>query len=209
MAASVAHNVLEQVFDSLADRITPEIALRIEKIHLGPHAQDRINELAMKANFGTLTTEEHAQYEDFIETIDLLGIFRAKARWALSQSQQAVALGLVVIQARDLEAARQFYQCLGLDLQREQHGKGPEHIAVELGAAVFEIYPAENDTTTDTIRIGFVVPSLEQAVGALRNHSAKILMEPHDSPRGRRAVVQDPDGNRVELTERREPRSNS
>jgi lactoylglutathione lyase len=189
MAASVAHYVLEQVFDSLADRITPEIALRIEKIHLGPHAQERINELAVKANSGTLTAEERTQYEDFIEAIDLLGIFKAKARWALSQSQQAVALGLVVIQARDLEAARQFYQCLGLDLQREQHGKGPEHLAVELGAAVFEVYPAGNGSTTGTIRIGFVVPLLEHAVVALRKHSAKILTEPHDSLWGRRAVV--------------------
>jgi len=85
MAASVAHSVLEQVFDSFADCITPEVARRIEEIQLDPHAQDRINELAVKANFGTLTPEERAQYEDFIEAIDLLAIFQAKARLAVAR----------------------------------------------------------------------------------------------------------------------------
>lgn len=85
MAASVALSVLEQVFDSFADCITPEVAQRIEEIQLDPNAQDRINELAAKANFGTLTPEERAQYEDFIEAIDLLAIFQTKARLALSR----------------------------------------------------------------------------------------------------------------------------
>jgi hypothetical protein len=85
MAASVAHRVLEQVFDSLADCITPDVARRIEEIQLDPRAQERIDELAAKANFGTLTPEERAQYEDFIEAIDLLAIFQAKARVALAR----------------------------------------------------------------------------------------------------------------------------
>jgi len=119
------------------------------------------------------------------------------------QPAQAVALSLVVIQARNLEAATQFYQCLGLALKREQHGRGPEHFAAEVGSAVFEVYPCRDSTLVGTIRIGFEVPFLEQTVGVLRSQSAKILTEPHDSPWGRRAVVQDPDGNRVELTERR------
>jgi hypothetical protein len=85
MAASAAHTVLEQIFDSLADCITPDVARRIEEIHLDPQAQVRIDELARKANRGVLTDEERAQYEDFIEAMDLLGIFQAKARFALSQ----------------------------------------------------------------------------------------------------------------------------
>jgi len=85
MAASVAHRVLEQVFDSLADCITPDAAQRIEEIQLDPRAQERIDELAAKANFGALNAEERAQYEDFIEAIDLLAIFQAKARVALAR----------------------------------------------------------------------------------------------------------------------------
>lgn len=85
MAASVAHHVLEQVFDSFADCITSDVARRIEEIQLDPRAQERIDELAVKANFGELTPEERAQYEDFIEAIDLLAIFQAKARVALAR----------------------------------------------------------------------------------------------------------------------------
>lgn len=85
MAASIAHHVLEQVFDSFADCITPDVARRIEEIQLDPRAQDRIDELAGKANVGALTPDERAQYEDFIEAIDLLAIFQAKARVALER----------------------------------------------------------------------------------------------------------------------------
>jgi predicted enzyme related to lactoylglutathione lyase len=115
----------------------------------------------------------------------------------------AVTLNLVVIQAGDIEATRQFYECLGLDLKREQHGRGPEHFAAEAGSTVFEVYPCRGGVTLSSIRIGFEVPFLEQTISALRRQSAKILTEPQDSPWGRRAVVQDPNGNRVELTERR------
>jgi predicted enzyme related to lactoylglutathione lyase len=127
--------------------------------------------------------------------IELVGNSRAEER--------SVALNLVVIQARDLETTRQFYDCLGLALRREQHGRSPEHYAAQLGSTVFEVYPCNVGTPLGCIRIGFQVSSLEPTLSALRQQSAKILTEPHDSPWGRRAVVQDPDGNRVELTERR------
>lgn len=119
------------------------------------------------------------------------------------RSSQGVALNLVVIQAHDLEATKEFYRCLGLTLQREQHGRGPEHYAAEVGSAVFEVYPCRDNATASCVRIGFRISSLEPTLVALRRQSVKILTEPHDSPWGRRAVVEDPDGNRVELTEPR------
>lgn len=121
-----------------------------------------------------------------------------------SQSPAAtVALNLVVVQSRDLEAAREFYECLGLALRSEQHGRGPQHYAAQVGPAVFEIYPSRADSPAGKVRIGFEVASLEPAVGALRGKSAKIVKEPYDSPWGRRAVVEDLDGNCIELTQRR------
>jgi lactoylglutathione lyase len=119
------------------------------------------------------------------------------------QPAQEVALNLVVIQSRDLEAARRFYDCLGLVFQREQHGNGPEHYAAQVGTTVFELYPCRDGACAAQLRLGFSVSKLGPALSALRAQSAQILREPNDEPWGRTSVVQDPDGNRVELTERR------
>jgi lactoylglutathione lyase len=113
-----------------------------------------------------------------------------------------IALNLVVVQASDLEAAKQFYECLGLTLQPEKHGGGPEHFAAQVGATVFEVYPRRDGLAGGHVRIGFEVDALQPALDALRRRSAKILTEPRESPWGLRAVVEDPDGNRVELIER-------
>jgi lactoylglutathione lyase len=113
------------------------------------------------------------------------------------------ALNLVVVQARDLEAARRFYSCIGLTFRREQHGRGPEHLAAQVGPTIFEVYPCLESSAGGGVRIGFEVDSLQPTLDALRHQSVKVLTEPRDSPWGLRAVVEDPDGNRVELTQRR------
>jgi len=85
MVVSNTDDVLEQVFDSLADCLTPEVARRILDIRIDPQTQARINELAVKANEGLLTPEEAAAYSSFIEAADLLAIFKAQARHVLSR----------------------------------------------------------------------------------------------------------------------------
>jgi len=113
------------------------------------------------------------------------------------------AVKLVVVYTRDIEAARRFYECLGLIFQTEQHGRGPEHYSAQVGPTVFEIYPAHGDSSGGCIRIGFEVSSLETILSALQERPAKIHKAPFDSIWGRQVVVEDPDGNRVELTEPR------
>lgn len=100
--------------------------------------------------------------------------------------------------------AAAFYSRFGLEFSKHRHGSGPEHFAAELpGGGVFEIYPlpADGPTTTGT-RIGFRVPSVDAALAALGDYPAAIVTPARDSEWGRRAVVTDPDGHRVELTER-------
>ncbi len=111
-------------------------------------------------------------------------------------------LSLVVVYAHDLEAAREFYASLGLSLQPEQHGTGPRHYAAMLGGAVFEIYPERNGERKGDLRIGFQVASVDGVIQRLRQRQVPILSEPKESTWGRRAVVEDPDGNRVELTQK-------
>jgi hypothetical protein len=112
-------------------------------------------------------------------------------------------LSLVVIRAQDIDRLATFYTALGFRFTKHRHGKGAEHLSSTIGETVFEIYPANgpNESTTFT-RLGFSVPSLTSALGQLRGIDATILTEPSDTPYGRRAVVEDFEGHRVELYEK-------
>ena len=111
-------------------------------------------------------------------------------------------LKLVVIRAQDIDRLASFYGALGFCFTKHRHGKGPEHLSSTIGETVFEIYPANssNESTAST-RLGFSVPSLTNALGQLRGLDATVLTEPSDTEFGRRAVVKDFEGHRVELYE--------
>lgn len=130
---------------------------------------------------------------------DALELLRASVT---NGTPHAPSLNLVVIRAHDIDRLAGFYSLLGLSFQRHRHGAGPEHLSSNLGGAVFEIYPARgpNEGTT-CARLGFVVASLEGTIRRLREVNATILSDPRDSEFGRRAVVQDFEGHKVELYE--------
>ena len=112
-------------------------------------------------------------------------------------------LSLVVIRAQDINRLETFYAALGFHFARHRHGNGPEHLSSIIGETVFEIYPASgaNESTVST-RLGFSVPSLTDALGRLRGIHATVLTEPSDTEFGRRAVVKDFEGHKVELYEK-------
>lgn len=113
-----------------------------------------------------------------------------------------VVFNLVVIRSRDLNRARGFYQALGVPLSEHSHGHGPVHLVNEAGGRVFEIYPlTENDAPTRSTRIGFMVESVDETYQALLAAGGHAVASPQESPWGRRAVVADPDGHCVELTD--------
>ena len=67
---------------------------------------------------------------------------------------------------------------------------------------MFELYPLSPDgAATVGTRVGFSVPSLDVAISALSDFPGVVLSPPKDSQWGRRAVVADPDGHRVELVQ--------
>jgi predicted enzyme related to lactoylglutathione lyase len=111
-------------------------------------------------------------------------------------------LNLVVIRSAVPEKLHAFYEALGMQFEKHAHGSGPEHFAAVVGAVTFEIYPARNaaDATT-AVRLGFSVPSVEEAIGKLLTAGGRLVAPAKDSPWGRRAVVDDPEGHRVELTQ--------
>jgi lactoylglutathione lyase len=110
-------------------------------------------------------------------------------------------LNLVVIRSADLERAAHFYGTLGIRLEREQHGSGPNHLAGRAGPVVLEIYPREETGDTRGIRLGFRVESLTATLAAVQEAGGVVTSPPRNSPWGLRAVVADPDGHRVELIE--------
>lgn len=111
-----------------------------------------------------------------------------------------VELGLIVIRSEDIEATARFYETIGLEFELERHGKGPEHYAARIGSAIFEIYPVKGEATR-SIRLGFKVENVDETYSRLLDQGATIETSPSDSPWGRRAVVADPNGRLVELTQ--------
>ena len=108
---------------------------------------------------------------------------------------------LLVLRARDLNRARTFYRALGMELAQHSHGSGPVHLVSEIEGRVFEIYPlSDNDVPTSSARIGFAVPSVDDVYQALLAAGGQKVSSPKNSQWGRRAIVADPDGHRVELT---------
>lgn len=112
----------------------------------------------------------------------------------------APKLNLVVLRCSDIARSAAFYGHLGMEFTLHRHGKGPEHQAAELAGGVFELYPSsqEGPSTLGT-RIGFAVTSLDEVISSLSEYPGAVLSPPKESEWGRRAVLVDPDGHRVEL----------
>ena len=120
----------------------------------------------------------------------------------MSALRSNVTLNLVVLRSTDPARAVAFYARLGLEFRQHRHGSGPEHFAAELpGGSVFELYPVSGGASTLGTRVGFRVPSVDQAVAALSDYTGAVVSAPRDSEWGRRAVVTDPDGHKVELVQ--------
>jgi len=110
-------------------------------------------------------------------------------------------LNLVVLRSKDIDRAARFYEQMGLRFTRHAHGSGPIHYSSEVNGLVFEIYPVtESSTPTISTRVGFAVDDVDLIVRLLGEIGAKIITPASDSQWGRRAVVEDFDGHRVELT---------
>ena len=109
-----------------------------------------------------------------------------------------ILLNLVVIRSANIERVSQFYKLLGLNFTLHHHSKGPEHYTCELGMVGFEIYPHTDSTKNiDSTHIGFQVNSLDGLFAKLKESGVIVISQPKDSPWGRQAVIDDPDGNRV------------
>ena len=76
---------LDVLLDLVTECFTADVARRVAGLRIDPETQARVDELADKANEGTLSPEERAEYAEYVEAADLVAILQAKARRVLAQ----------------------------------------------------------------------------------------------------------------------------
>lgn len=80
-------SLLDRFLDPVVDFLPADTAQKIIDLRIDPELQSRLDELAEKANHGRLTADERAEYEAYIEELDVIAIFKVKARAALRRQQ--------------------------------------------------------------------------------------------------------------------------
>ncbi|HMO87034.1 MAG TPA: hypothetical protein PKC18_19165 [Lacipirellulaceae bacterium] len=80
---AAATDYLSSYLEPLAEGLTLQQARRIVDTKPTAKLRARVEELADKANEGTLTADERAEYEYYVEVDDVIGLLKAKARQVL------------------------------------------------------------------------------------------------------------------------------
>lgn len=70
---------LDRFLEPITEAFTPEVAQKLVDVRADGELQARIDDLRRKANDGTLTVDEEADYKDFVEAVDVISIIQAKA----------------------------------------------------------------------------------------------------------------------------------
>lgn len=101
---------------------------------------------------------------------------------------------IIVIYVSDLEVSREFYDTLGFDLQKEQHGNGPIHYSAQLEQILIELYPKYK--ATSHIRLGLKTSAFTKVMSAIKNKwGLWYLLQESESA----ALLFDPDENIIHL----------
>ena len=79
-------STLDQFLDPFDGCLTPQVAQRIVDWQPNEQLRGRVEELGRKADDGTLTEEEDAEYREYIDEGDLIALLQAKARRLLARS---------------------------------------------------------------------------------------------------------------------------
>lgn len=71
---------LDRFLEPVAEAFTPEFARHLVELRADGELNAEVEILRQKANDGTLTPDEEASYEDFVEAVDVISIIQSKAR---------------------------------------------------------------------------------------------------------------------------------
>jgi len=78
-------SILDRVLEPITDCLTPDVAAKLVALRADTETQARVDELADKANEGTLSTEERTEYDRYREAFHFVTILQAKARKLLTE----------------------------------------------------------------------------------------------------------------------------
>ena len=78
-------SILDRVLEPITDCLTPGVAAKLVALRADAETQARVDELADKANEGTLSAEERAEYDRYREAFHFVTILQAKARKLLTE----------------------------------------------------------------------------------------------------------------------------
>jgi hypothetical protein len=73
-------SALDQLLNPDAGWLTPVSAQKLIDWKMSDELRNRIEDLGQKANRGTLTTEEDAEYRAYLDDAELISLMQAKAR---------------------------------------------------------------------------------------------------------------------------------
>ena len=78
-------SVLSQLLEPVGQMMPVKFAEELAAMRATQDVQARIDELAEKCNEGELTPEERAEYEAYVDAIDIISLLQAKARAVLAR----------------------------------------------------------------------------------------------------------------------------
>jgi len=81
--------VLDDILEPVTNAFSCDVAQALVNIKAGETAQARMAELAGKCNEGLLTPTEQAEYEAYVQAVDMVSVLQAKARGWLSRHRAA------------------------------------------------------------------------------------------------------------------------
>ena len=75
---------LDRMLQPVTEAMSPEFATKLVGLTADADLLSHVEQLRDKANAGTLTAEEDAEYKDFVEAVDVISILQSKARRVLA-----------------------------------------------------------------------------------------------------------------------------
>jgi hypothetical protein len=82
-------DILSQLLEPVAQMMPVDFAQKLAALRASPEIQARIDELADRSNEGLLTEKERADYEAYVDAIDVISILQAQARVVIAQQPSA------------------------------------------------------------------------------------------------------------------------
>jgi lactoylglutathione lyase len=110
-------------------------------------------------------------------------------------------LKLLVIRTGDIKLLSDFYSNFGLAFTYHKHGNSPFHYSASIGKMILEIYPLSKSQTKadDNLRLGFSINNFDSVIDQLFTLNTVFVTPPAQTKWGYQAVIQDPDGRKIEL----------